>query len=63
VEAIAQRVEQAEAEAELRRIAQRRWRACAKHGLGVPWDPARAWRIERARGKAAVGPRHAAEAD
>jgi predicted transcriptional regulator len=57
VDAIAQRVEQAEAEADLRRIAERRWRAYAKDGLSVPWDEARTWLIERASGNDAARPK------
>jgi predicted transcriptional regulator len=57
VDAISQRVEQAEAEADLRRIAERRWRAYAKDGLSVPWDEARTWLIERASGNDAARPK------
>jgi predicted transcriptional regulator len=57
IEAISQRVEQAEAEAELRRIAERRWRAYAKDGLSVPWDEARTWLVARASGKPAPRPK------
>lgn len=51
LDAIAQRVEQAEAEAELRRIALRRWRSYAKEGLSVPWEEARVWLVERSGGQ------------
>lgn len=57
LDAIAQRVEQAEAEAELRRIALRRWRAYAKDGLSVPWEEARSWLVERASGRPAERPK------
>lgn len=50
VEAIARQVEQAELEADFHRLADARWAKVLASGKTVPWDKARAYLEERARG-------------
>jgi predicted transcriptional regulator len=57
VEAIARQLEQAEAEEELREVAQKRWARLLETGNSVPWADLKEYVAARAAGKAAARPR------
>lgn len=51
VEALEEKVEQAEVDAEFHRLAEDRWSAIVETGKTVPWSQARAYLEARAEGK------------
>ena len=56
VEAIAQKVEQIEAEEELRQVAQKRWAKVLQTGKSVSWEDAKLYVAERSQGRPAARP-------
>ena len=56
IDAVAQTVEQIEAEDELHRLVDQRWAKLLESGNSVPWNEAREYLIARTRGEAPAKP-------
>jgi predicted transcriptional regulator len=56
VEAIAQKVEQIEAEEELQQVAQKRWGKVLQTGKSVSWEDAKLYVAERSQGRRVARP-------